>query len=252
MKFSVVTVTYNAADVIEKTITSVINQSCEDYEYVIIDGGSTDGTCDIIGRYRDNVDVFISEPDNGIYDGMNKAIGMATGEYVIFMNAGDSFAKDDVLNAVSAHIESSNPNPVVVYGDVIRTYKIGSRLIKASSLSKLKTDMAFSHQSAFVQTVFAKKKRFQTQYRYAADYAMILDLYLQKVPFEYVEIPVAIVEADSGTTYNHFLDSRKEVLKCQIANGQGVASSILYFLFVITKLYLIKWFKPIYLKFRYH
>ena len=88
---TVVTVTYNAQDYLEKTIQSIISQSYSDIEYIIIDGGSTDGTLDIIKKYEKNITYWVSESDNGIYDAMNKGIKKASGEWINFMNAGDGF-----------------------------------------------------------------------------------------------------------------------------------------------------------------
>lgn len=96
-KVTVVTVCYNAAETIEKTILSVIGQTYDNTEYLIIDGGSQDETLAVIKKYEKNISKWISEPDKGIYDAMNKAIKMATGEWINFMNAGDCFAGNNVL-----------------------------------------------------------------------------------------------------------------------------------------------------------
>lgn len=99
-RISIITVTYNAVNVLEKTIMSVINQTYTNYEYIIIDGKSNDGTTEIIKKYQEYLSYYISEPDNGIYDAMNKGIKIAKGEWLNFMNAGDKFASKEVLSTV--------------------------------------------------------------------------------------------------------------------------------------------------------
>lgn len=99
-KVTVVTVCYNAATVIEETILSVLSQDYQSMEYIVIDGGSTDGTVDIIKKYSDRIAYWVSEPDGGIYYAMNKAVEHATGDYVNFMNAGDTFFDSNVLKDI--------------------------------------------------------------------------------------------------------------------------------------------------------
>ena len=95
--FTIITVVYNCADSIEQTIQSVLSQTCPSMEYIIVDGGSTDGTLEIIERYKTSVTKFISKPDKGIYDAMNRGISMAEGQWVNFMNSGDTFTDPSVL-----------------------------------------------------------------------------------------------------------------------------------------------------------
>lgn len=103
-KITVITICYNAKDDLDKTIKSVLYQTFDDYEYLIIDGGSNDGSIDIILRYADNPHIrWISEPDKGIYDAMNKGVNMAKGEWLNFMNAGDCFANESVLSNIFCH-----------------------------------------------------------------------------------------------------------------------------------------------------
>lgn len=99
-KITIITVCYNALSDLEMTINSVINQTYKDIEYIIIDGGSTDGSLDIIYKYKRYISKWISEPDNGIYDAMNKGIGLATGKWINFMNAGDTFVNSKVLESI--------------------------------------------------------------------------------------------------------------------------------------------------------
>ena len=97
-KFSIITVTYNAGKVLEDTIQSVITQTYKNVEYIIVDGKSTDGTMDIVNRYREHIHTIVSEPDKGLYDAMNKGIDLATGDYLCFLNAGDELNNANKTN----------------------------------------------------------------------------------------------------------------------------------------------------------
>ena len=100
MKYSIITVNYNNKEGLRRTIESVIHQTFRDFEFIIIDGGSSDGSTDVLKEYNSKIDYWISEPDGGIYQGMNKGIQKATGEYLNFMNSGDCFYNEDVLQHV--------------------------------------------------------------------------------------------------------------------------------------------------------
>ena len=115
-KISVITISYNCKDVIEDTILSVIGQTYTNIEYIIIDGASTDGTFDVIKKYADKIDFWISEPDKGIYDAMNKGLKHATGDWVIFMNAGDSFYNNTVIERFVPQIDIDT---VIAHGDIM-------------------------------------------------------------------------------------------------------------------------------------
>ena len=106
LKFTIITVSYNAESCIEGTIKSVLIQSYKNIEYIIIDGGSTDNTLKIINKYKKEIDIIVSEPDQGIYDAMNKGLNLAKGHFVNFLNAGDTFYNNEVLSLVSKY--SSN------------------------------------------------------------------------------------------------------------------------------------------------
>ena len=105
MKYSIITINYNNCDGLEKTIQSVINQSYQNFEFIIIDGGSTDSSVEVIKKYSNKIDYWISEPDKGIYHAMNKGIIQAHGEYLNFMNSGDLFYDNDVLKDISIKID---------------------------------------------------------------------------------------------------------------------------------------------------
>lgn len=243
LKVSVITVCYNAALVIENTICSVINQSYSNIEYVIIDGGSKDGTCDIIEKYRSKVSFYLSESDHGIYDAMNKGITQATGDYVIFINAGDELENSDTLLRFTSFVERESAD--VFYGDVLYKYKYGERLVKADRLKKIEYDMVFSHQSVFIRTRLLKTNLFNLKYKLAADYDLLLRLYRLKCSFVYLDFPISKIEVDQGATYSNFMKSKKETRVIQISNGTNsiIANAIFYY--KIPRLYLGKLAKSI-------
>jgi glycosyltransferase involved in cell wall biosynthesis len=132
LKISLITVVFNAKNTIRDCIESVISQQCECLEYIVIDGGSTDGTLEVIDRYLDEIQIFISKPDRGIYDAMNKGIQLATGNVIGTLNADDCFADCDVLNAVAHAFETKNCdilygnlNFINLKGEVVRKWHAG-------------------------------------------------------------------------------------------------------------------------------
>ena len=117
-RVSIVTVVFNGVSIIEDTIKSVINQTYDNLEYIIIDGGSTDGTIDIIKKYEDKISLWISEPDKGIYDAMNKSLDRLCGLWVNFMNAGDYFYSENAIQEIFGQ-NNDYSSYAVVYGDRI-------------------------------------------------------------------------------------------------------------------------------------
>ncbi|SEM53720.1 Glycosyltransferase involved in cell wall bisynthesis [Prevotella sp. ne3005] len=130
---TIITVSYNAKDGIEKTILSVVKQSYKNIEYIIVDGGSSDGTIDIIKKYDKQLTCWISEPDKGIYDAMNKGIKKATGEWLIMMNAGDCFANESVLEEVFSRKIPNNIS--FLYSDVYSKKKDGGLILRPSDFA---------------------------------------------------------------------------------------------------------------------
>lgn len=191
---TVVTVVRNGEHYLEKTIQSVIDQTYDAVELIIIDGGSTDGTLDIIRRYDPQIEYWSSEPDKGIYDAMNKGIDRATGEWIIFLNAGDMFADIDILSNIIKDIPS---DAEIVYGDHQEVYGNGYSATRvASTISDLWKGMPFSHQAMFVKTSLLRQRRFNVSSRISADYEFIYMLYQQRRLFHHVPIIIARVLAD--------------------------------------------------------
>lgn len=185
-KISIVTVAYNAACSIEETIQSVISQDNQDYEYIVIDGGSTDGTTAIIERYASAIDYYVSEPDRGIYDAMNKAIDVANGEWIIFLNSGDKFTSPNVLSSVTNHI-ASYPESSVIYGDTIIKYPWGSFKSEGKAISPQDMYLPFCHQSTFVKTELMRQYKFDLSYKIVADYNFFYQLHCLGKKFLHVK-----------------------------------------------------------------
>ena len=174
-KFSIITITYNASQWLEQTILSVLSQSYPAIEYLIIDGNSTDGTVDIIKQYSSGVSYWVSEPDKGIYDAMNKGLQKATGDYVWFMNAGDTFYTSDTVQRVASRIQKKKVLPDIVYGETLivdaNGNSLGMRRLKAPdklTWKSFRMGMLVCHQSFITKRTIAPL--FDLKYRYSADF----------------------------------------------------------------------------------
>lgn len=172
--FTIITATFNASATVERTIASVDAQSCKDYEHLILDGASRDNTVDIIKKYPNPSRHINSEPDGGLYDAMNKGIGMACGKYLIFLNAGDTFHSPDTLAMLARAIEREN-FPGIVYGQTLivdsNGKAVGERHLLAPeklTLQSFAKGMLVCHQS------FVPLRRisgfYNLKYRFSADY----------------------------------------------------------------------------------
>ena len=172
-KISVVTVVYNSAALIENTVKSIINQSYSHIEYIVVDGGSTDGTIDILNRYKKNISTLISEPDRGIYDAMNKGIRLATGDFVVFINSGDKFSSPDILEKIFSNPDAAQAD--VIYGDTDITDSDGNiihsrrhRPPETLDWKSFKRGMLVCHQSFIARRNLIDS--YDLTYRYAADF----------------------------------------------------------------------------------
>ena len=176
IKISVITVVYNACNFLESTLKSVQNQSYSNIEYIVIDGGSQDGTLGLIKQYNHIIATWISEPDRGLYDAMNKGLHLATGEYVLFLNAGDLFNDDEVLNRI---FSSGDRVSDIFYGETMiidhQGKELGLRRLRAPeelSWKSLIDGMLVCHQSFIVKKDICTD--YNLKYKIAADYDWML------------------------------------------------------------------------------
>jgi len=205
-RITVVTVTYNAASSLEQTIQSVLNLRYNNLEYIVIDGGSTDGTVDIIRQYASRIDFWVSEKDGGIYDGMNKAIDRATGEWINFMNAGDRFASPEALEFFRALKERKD----IYYGDAIVEYPSFQSLFVKHPLPAMWKQMPFCHQATFASVTLMKMFKFDLRYRLSSDFGFLYRAYLEGKSFQYVNCVICYFDFTQGASKSSALRSIRE------------------------------------------
>lgn len=190
MKVSIVTICRNDANGLKKTINSVRKQTYRDIEYIVTDGASTDSTIDVIKANLDIIDSWISEPDNGIYNAMNKSVCRCTGEYVIFMNSGDCFYNSEVID----NVFSLNLTEDVLYGDVCFE-KVQSANKELKTLQDFFCKSPFCHQGVFTRLESIKQEGFDENLKIVADWAMFTTLFMKGRSFRYVPYVVAKCQA---------------------------------------------------------
>lgn len=195
-RLSIVTVCRNCADALRTTIESVARQDYPDIEYVVIDGASTDETADIV-RTNPDIDIRLSEPDRGIYDAMNKGTRLATGEWILFMNAGDRFAAPDTASRLMQGIAEGDD---VVYGSVIKLASDGTLVTYPAAEPRNSHRMIFCHQSVMCRREMLLKYPFDIRHRLSADFKFFKTLMRAGAQFHRTDIPVAIF--DTGGVSN--------------------------------------------------
>lgn len=220
-KISIITVVYNAVATIEQTILSVVKQDYSNIEYIIVDGGSTDGTLDIIKKYEDKIEHWVSEPDYGIYDAMNKGLTYATGDYIYYLGADDCLLAPNSISQVVSFLQD-NPEvdvlcaSVMMVDSVYRIEKVySSNFSEADVLSGYNTP----HQGMFVRREILQKYRFDTSYHIAADYKNFLKFYLdQNIALKKTAMIVAYY-ANDGVSGNGTDAQRMEDVRALQENG---------------------------------
>ncbi len=216
--FSIITVVFNGENEIEKTINSVLNQSFDDFEYIIIDGKSTDKTLSKIKKYDDNRIKVISESDNGIYDAMNKGLKIVKGKVVGILNCGDLFLKN-TIKIIYDKIKSENlilTSNFIITGGLklinIKTKKFICLKNNNDSLKKLKHFMSIYHPSTFVSNqTYIDHGLFNHKYKISGDYDLMYRFYSKDINFFFVnEILVEMDDLGASTKFKGVVQSAKE------------------------------------------
>lgn len=227
MKISIITVAFNAATTLADTLQSVAAQTHPDVEHIVVDGASTDGTLDIVARHGSHIARLVSEPDKGIYDAMNKGVGLVTGDVVAFLNADDMYAHNDVVADVASIMEQERLD--ALFGDavffdtqnpsrVLRRYNSGRFLPE-----KLAWGWMPAHPTLFLRReVFERVGPFRTDYKIAGDFDFIARAFWRQ-PLRYWYLPEILVRMRTGgistSGWRSTLLLNKEVLRACRENG---------------------------------
>lgn len=223
-KISVVTVSFNAVKEIEDTILSVVDQTYNNIEYIVIDGGSTDGTIDIIKKYAEggseadkhhhHITFWVSEPDKGIFDAMNKGIMKASGDFINFMNAGDSFAAKSTISDV---FNKNQINGDIIYGDWMVCLNNSEYLRRPLDKKYINRQIPFCHQAAFYNLDYHKKHLFPLNLKLTGDYKIVFDAYHKhKIIFQYIPLLIANYDITLGNSasidrYNEAINEKYKI-----------------------------------------
>lgn len=214
MKLSIITINYNNLQGLRKTYQSVVSQTWQDFEWIVIDGGSTDGSKEFIEEHQAKFSYWVSEPDKGIYNAMNKGIGHAHGEWLQFINSGDGFVNDSVLEQVMR----INTNADFVYGNTILT-KNGKQVSINEYPGQLHFSQLYwesiSHNSTFIRRDLFSTKKYNENNRIVSDWEFFIEQAMNNARFIHVDLPICFFDMSgiSSTNRDMVLKEREDVLK---------------------------------------
>jgi glycosyltransferase involved in cell wall biosynthesis len=245
LKVSIITVSYNSVGTISDTIKSVLAQKYPNIEYIIVDGCSTDGTIELINSFSKNISKFISEPDNGIYDAINKGIRLATGTIVGILNSDDYFFDNNVIEKVVGAFKEHEIDAVIGDAQFVNPIKT-SKIVRYYSskffnTGKFKFGFMPAHPSFYVKReLFEKLGYYKVDYKIAADFELLIRfLYINKIKYKYLEMPFVSMRMggiSNKSILSKYILNKEIVLACK---ENGLKTN--YF-FIYTK-YLIKMFE---------
>jgi glycosyltransferase involved in cell wall biosynthesis len=248
MKISIITVALNSAEYFETCIQSVINQDYTDIEHIVVDGGSTDGTLDIIKKYDDKITKWISEPDRGIYDAMNKGISMATGVVVGILNSDDFYSSNNILTIVADEFTSQDRDSI--FADLVYVKRdnpaVVVRYYQSSNFHPNKFAYGWmpAHPTFFVKRCcYEKYGQFKTDYKIAADYELLVR-FLSKHKLSFSYIPQVIIKMREGGISTKNIKSNwilnNEILRACCENGVETNIFKVYSKYFVKGLQLLK------------
>ena len=229
-KISIITITLNAKRCLEQTIASVVNQTYSNREYIIVDGGSTDGTLDIIKKYESEIDNWISEPDNGIADAMNKGIDLATGDYILFLHSDDYLVNSSVLERASEYLGDRFD---IFFFQVLHDINGQNQVSSNRSLGWLTNfKMGSCHQGQLCsRKLFQRIGKFDTSFKIDMDYDLILRAYRAGASCNSVNMPLAVMRLigiSSRTDWKSLRERFDEERRVHFKNCTTIWMRLLY------------------------
>jgi putative colanic acid biosynthesis glycosyltransferase len=203
VKFSIVTVVLNNKEGLERTAQSIVMQRDAAFEWIVIDGGSTDGTLDVISSYGGFISYWQSQEDNGIFDAMNEGLSRATADYILFLNSGDRFASDDSLKIVAQSVAQLARMPAMILAGAFYEYPHGHRMIQQPRKVEgyIQHSNPVSHQATFLSRRLHQQIPYDTSYRIASDYDLICRVFLRDGSCSYVN-NVLVVAQRGGSSHS--------------------------------------------------
>ena len=238
--FSIVTVSYNSVNLIEQTIRSVISQDFTDYEYIIVDGSSNDGTKKIINKYIKSINKYISEPDEGIYFAMNKAIDLANGKFINFLNCGDTLNSERALSIIADSIES-NTKIISCDFNIVKKKNLRQIIAKPLTIKNLKIDFISCHQAIYLENSGIK---YNTKLKIRSDYLWVIENVkkLKENNIKHINLNLINYTQD-GYSFNNYFLSIIELIRVQFISF-GIIR-----VFLNCNIYLIKLLRYVKIKF---
>jgi len=240
---TIVTIVFNDVESLEQTVLSVIHQTYPNIEYIVIDGGSTDGSLEILKKYNNYISKLIIEKDKGIYDAMNKAVEKSDGEWINFLNAGDTYVDNNVIDEMFK--EEIDIDIDVMFGDI--NYVFDNRKLRRDSSPKstLEVPKYICHQETFVRSIYLKKNLFDLSFKICADFKVIYDYFSNGGVFKHKQISVANYKLFGYSFYN-FRVFQEELYR--ITNNKSYLSDTKSLLISIMIKYFPEFIKYIYYK----
>jgi len=231
---SIVTIVYNGEKYIEKCIQSVRDQTYKNIEYIIIDGGSKDATISIINKYKDTVNVIVSEKDNGISDAFNKGIARCTGRIIGMINSDDYFEPDAIEDVVTSYIENGSQSGIY-YGN-IRYFDDDMSYIRISDITKIWKYMSLNHPTVFVTAdIYQQIGVYKEDYRYTMDAEFLHRALHHKIPFFYINKSLANFRLEGASDLNYKKMNKEFYRSVRTYNDQGIVTSFWYYWSVFKK-----------------